>query len=63
MYHWTILPPQFLVLLADTPNYGALSFAIGMKERYPPFWEIDTVTRVSILLLLLLLLLHLSDYI
>ncbi|KAM0062651.1 hypothetical protein Hdeb2414_s0004g00150691 [Helianthus debilis subsp. tardiflorus] len=43
LYPWTILPLQFLDLLCEKPNYGALPFAIGLKEHYPPFWDIDMV--------------------
>jgi len=44
LFPWTILPPQFFDLLSETPNYGALPYSIGMKQHYPPFWEVDTVT-------------------
>ncbi|KAJ0751892.1 hypothetical protein HanPI659440_Chr09g0318001 [Helianthus annuus] len=43
LFPWKILPPQFLDLLEENPNHRALPFAIGLKEHYPPFWDIDTV--------------------
>ena len=47
LFPWTILPLQFLDLLEENPNHRALPFAIGLKEHYPPFWDIDTVTLSS----------------
>lgn len=47
MYPWTILPPKFIDLLDQTPNHEALPFAIGIKEHYPPLWDVDTVTLID----------------
>ncbi|KAD4179919.1 hypothetical protein E3N88_28510 [Mikania micrantha] len=44
LFPWTIMTPQFYDILCETPNHGALSFCIGMKEEYPALWDVDTVT-------------------
>ncbi|KAL8230303.1 hypothetical protein R6Q57_000081 [Mikania cordata] len=38
------MPPQFYDILCETPNHGALSFCIGMKEEYSALWDVDTAS-------------------
>ncbi|KAJ0465744.1 hypothetical protein HanHA300_Chr14g0541511 [Helianthus annuus] len=41
-FRWTILPPNFIDLLAEQDN-DAYGYATGSVELYPPFWDVDTV--------------------